>query len=259
MTTKLLAAAQCGALLVAVHFIWGLRNSKRVGLDPALLNRQSERTWKLVAGTFAGVSVLVYVPLAYAFIASAASTIATVAVQALRIFGERHPKRMLVTELLALASVAAAVVATYVFLPGWRVLWPESITKALLGSMINFSFAAVLATGGSYIVRGVLELCGTLPRQPSLKDLDQRSVEDQLRAGRYIGVLERIIVFTFAYFGSFEAIGLLGAAKGWVRSKQFDEDRQFAEYFLVGTLTSIAIAVLAGVTARSLVTALLAK
>lgn len=41
--------------------------------------------------------------------------------------------------------------------------------------------------------------------------------------------------------GSYETIGFIIAGKGLIRAKDF-EDRDFAEYFLIGTLTSVALA-----------------
>lgn len=40
-------------------------------------------------------------------------------------------------------------------------------------------------------------------------------------------------------------MGLIIAAKGLIRVKEF-EDRNFAEYFLVGTLTSVSVAFVLG-------------
>jgi cytochrome b subunit of formate dehydrogenase len=69
----------------------------------------------------------------------------------------------------------------------------------------------------------------------------------EYNAGRIIGMLERIIIFFLVIAGQFTAIGLVIAAKGFTRFKEL-EDRQFAEYVLVGTflsaIFSIAVAVI---------------
>jgi hypothetical protein len=51
--------------------------------------------------------------------------------------------------------------------------------------------------------------------------------------------------------GEYSAVGWIIAAKSLARFKAL-EDREFAEYFLVGTLASFLLAVLAGVGLRIL-------
>ena len=60
-------------------------------------------------------------------------------------------------------------------------------------------------------------------------------------AGRYIGMLERALIYFFALGGAYQAIGFVLAAKGFARFKEMDY-RPFAEYVLIGTLLSTAAA-----------------
>lgn len=64
----------------------------------------------------------------------------------------------------------------------------------------------------------------------------------KFRAGRAIGPLERILAVICIAYGQPTGIGYLMAAKGFVRSKDL-ESRDFAEYFLLGTLSSIILAI----------------
>jgi hypothetical protein len=66
------------------------------------------------------------------------------------------------------------------------------------------------------------------------------------RAGRYIGVLERSLVLTAVLFGKMEFIGYIFAAKSIARYPEMKEGTHFAEYYLIGTLTSISIAFFGG-------------
>ncbi len=85
---------------------------------------------------------------------------------------------------------------------------------------------------------------GALPARPSGKLIDR----DQLGhhdggAGGYgevIGVLERVLILPMIVAGKYEALGLVLAAKTIARHKKM-EDEDFAEYFLVGTLSSILL------------------
>lgn len=67
-------------------------------------------------------------------------------------------------------------------------------------------------------------------------------------AGNYIGILERLFVFTFILTGHFEAIGFLLAAKSIFRFGDLKEakDRKLTEYVLIGTLLSFGIAMFTG-------------
>jgi Protein of unknown function (DUF3307) len=61
------------------------------------------------------------------------------------------------------------------------------------------------------------------------------------RVGEAIGILERLLIVTFVLVGAEAAIGLVIAAKTLARFRQLD-DRDFAEYYLLGTLASVAVA-----------------
>lgn len=58
--------------------------------------------------------------------------------------------------------------------------------------------------------------------------------------GKYIGILERILIIIFIVANQFTGLALLVAMKTIARFKQF-EDKSFAEYYLIGTLLSLII------------------
>jgi hypothetical protein len=102
----------------------------------------------------------------------------------------------------------------------------------------------MVTRGGAFIVRGVLNKVGALP-------LTAQKPEDQIdlvefNRGRIIGLLERFIVLLLMAVQAYQAIAFLMAAKGLIRSKDL-ETRDFAEYFLIGTLASMALALLGGI------------
>jgi hypothetical protein len=152
-----------------------------------------------------------------------------------------------------------------------------------------------LGKGGTYVVRGFLAVAGTMPRfegeqKPLLRgrmevrfdaerDLwvvdgaqlasGEKTEADaaaetggavpagpdrEFRRGRLIGNMERVVLALLALVGSYPAIGFLVTAKGLVRAKEF-EDRDYAEYFLVGTLASTALALTIGTGLRLIVNA----
>lgn len=65
--------------------------------------------------------------------------------------------------------------------------------------------------------------------------------ENDPQVGRIIGKLERIIISVLILCNQFGAIGFVLTAKSIARYKQL-EDKNFAEKYLVGTLTSVLIA-----------------
>jgi hypothetical protein len=71
-------------------------------------------------------------------------------------------------------------------------------------------------------------------------------------AGLYIGWLERFLVITAIMVQSPATVGLILTAKSIARYPEFKSER-FAEYFLIGTLLSISLAILGGVLLARLV------
>ncbi|AQS92955.1 hypothetical protein BXQ17_02210 [Polaribacter sp. BM10] len=69
------------------------------------------------------------------------------------------------------------------------------------------------------------------------------------KAGRYIGILERLFVFTFIVTNHWEAIGFLVAAKSVFRFGDLtsSKDRKLTEYILIGTLLSFGLAIIIGI------------
>jgi hypothetical protein len=72
------------------------------------------------------------------------------------------------------------------------------------------------------------------------------------KLGATIGILERLVVVALVLAGQAAAIGLVIAAKTLARFKQLD-DRKFAEYYLLGTLASVAVALVTGLVAVAVI------
>jgi hypothetical protein len=175
-----------------------------------------------------------------------------------------------------------AVIRSFHLTPRWL---PGSISPAQLAAVCIFaSTLFVVVRGGTYIVRGILSKSGTLPSGKQFNDFPERlpissplpppleasgsvtsitsiaaSVEEppqttidikEYNRGRLIGDLERILLTIVVAAGSYAALAFLVAAKGVVRSDEFDKDRDFAEYFLIGSLSSVLVALFAGMALR---------
>lgn len=110
----------------------------------------------------------------------------------------------------------------------------------LLVALLTQSF--VLST----IIRYAMskwEMPGTANGQESLPE-----------AGKYIGMLERLLIFGFVIAGHWEAVGFLLAAKSIFRFGDLSraKDRKLTEYVLIGTLLSFFLALVVSVAYRYL-------
>jgi len=84
----------------------------------------------------------------------------------------------------------------------------------------------------------------------SPQNIEETKVNGSLQnAGKWIGNLERLLIFLFIIIGKFEAVGFLLAAKSIFRFGDLKqgEDRRLTEYVLIGTLLSFGIAILVGI------------
>lgn len=70
-----------------------------------------------------------------------------------------------------------------------------------------------------------------------------------VNAGKYIGILERLLVFIFIIVGHWEGVGFMIAAKSVFRFSDLAEakQRKLTEYVLIGTLLSFGLAVVTGI------------
>lgn len=157
---------------------------------------------------------------------------------------------------------------------------PGSVSSAKLAAIcIMASTLFVVVRGGTYIVRGVLRKSSDLlterrlrrPASPRLSKVSfesdfegsvtavAASVEEPMEPavdakeynrGRLIGDLERIVLTIVVAAGSYAALAFLVAAKGVVRFDEFEDNREFAEYFLIGSLSSVLVALCAGLALR---------
>ena len=130
--------------------------------------------------------------------------------------------------------------------------WPRYFSPlAILGSLAGSGAQAHL-TGllvciqeANLLVRWLIESLGLRPTRAGLAAGSETAAEAVLsreyNRGRVIGTLERIAVYVLVLQGQYDALGLVLAAKGLARFQNLD-DREFAEYFLIGTFLSVVLA-----------------
>jgi len=121
-----------------------------------------------------------------------------------------------------------------------------TVLRSTLSSSRLYLFLCVyiaVVFGGGYFVQKITSYF--------MQKIDDAVVESKPglpAAGKYIGWLERSLIVTFLITGNPQGIGLLIAAKALARYPEIKEDKRghFAEYFLIGTLTSVSLALFAG-------------
>lgn len=84
--------------------------------------------------------------------------------------------------------------------------------------------------------------------------IQQDSNQSLENAGKYIGILERLFVFTFILTNHWEAVGFLITAKSVFRFGDLrkSRERKLTEYILIGTLLSFGMAMGVGLLATYL-------
>jgi hypothetical protein len=71
-------------------------------------------------------------------------------------------------------------------------------------------------------------------------------------AGKWIGIMERVIILIFVLKNEYGAIGLLIAAKSIIRFNEKDRPEIKTEYLVIGTLMSIGLVLITGLTVKFL-------
>lgn len=138
----------------------------------------------------------------------------------------------------------AVILATWYFLIGQDTAFPE-IWHHSYWYIIT---GAVLLTMPAGIVIGVL-------LSPYADSTGEHAADSLPNAGRYIGILERLLVFLFILLGQWAVIGFLLAAKSVFRFGDLTRarDRKLTEYILIGTLLSFGLAIAVGLGVKFLI------
>lgn len=118
-------------------------------------------------------------------------------------------------------------------------------------SMNEILLWAIAISCVTYVAAIVIMILVSIWRPHTEDDND----DSLAKAGRYIGMLERLFVFGFVVTNHWEGIGFLLAAKSVFRfgDLKASKDRKLTEYILIGTLLSFGIAILCGVMFNKLI------
>lgn len=125
-------------------------------------------------------------------------------------------------------------------------LYWQNNEKELFDFLLSDTFI-ILATAILFLTKpvSIILVILTKPWSDAISTEKEKSLK---YAGKYIGYLERLLVFVFICTNHFEAVGFLLATKSVFRFGDLKEskERKLTEYILIGTLLSFGIALLVG-------------
>ena len=138
-----------------------------------------------------------------------------------------------------LVHIISIITVLLIFLPQYAAGYFEKIGYYYNSTnWIKLSlFLTLITFGGCYFTSAVCQ--GLKPTEKQKKEFAVIQNESLLNAGKYIGIVERAIIFGSILIGRYEIIGFLIAAKSIIRHQDANhKNRMFTEYFLIGTFTS---------------------
>jgi|GEM_PF-4564509 len=127
----------------------------------------------------------------------------------------------------------------------WTFLFTPQFTLPHHTLLYGIGYLFVI-DGGTTIVKGVLNKFPIIMQKVVHDNNNNRQEFEMKNAGELIGIVERLLILTFVLKGSYEAVAFAVAAKSIARFKELD-DKNFAEYYLIGTSVSVAVAVGVGI------------
>ncbi|PTY36855.1 hypothetical protein BGP77_06100 [Saccharospirillum sp. MSK14-1] len=147
--------------------------------------------------------------------------------------------------LIALTLLTEALPA-----PNWQSnmdawLWNAGFSPAqLTRTLIWLTGFLLVANEANLLIRSLFHRFALEPRLNGHDDSADTQVDArEYNAGRVIGILERWLMYlVLVGSANYNVIAIIIAAKGFARFRQLEE-RAFAEYVLIGTLTSTLLTI----------------
>lgn len=116
----------------------------------------------------------------------------------------------------------------------------EGLKKVVVIMYISFSGAYIIPLILDMIYKNIDNYTSILNKIVKIDISDnEKHFIDEVKTGKWIGILERILILIFLYLNQISSIGFVIAVKSLARFKMM-ENKIFAEYYLLGTLISVA-------------------
>ena len=184
----------------------------------------------------------------------------------------------LITALVALLFIgfsywylAVIILVTHIVIDGWKSYRPQTVQYFLIDQflhllvllacwyvafftpddIVSFWDATkfndrfwILVTAYLFLSFPAGIMIGQLTKKWSEKLPQSTGLAD---AGKWIGIVERLIILTLLLQNEYAALGLLMTAKGLLRFSEKDRQEEKTEYVLIGTLVSVLFALTTGI------------
>lgn len=151
----------------------------------------------------------------------------------------------LVDQVLHVVIVAMATLVAMQNMPPMDALWIWWLERRDVILVTTLVVATTVFPAG-YLIRFLLAPWSKhLAASHDNNGTSDGSIDGLANAGLYLGWLERALLVAAFAAGSLTAVGLIVGAKSIARFPEF-KTRAFAEYFLMGTLLSVAFAWIGG-------------
>jgi hypothetical protein len=138
-----------------------------------------------------------------------------------------------------------------VILVCWYVLFLNGEDLVAAWDVFNTKNSLILISAYVFVSFPAGILIGQLTKK--WRDKIKTDTETLGNAGKWIGIIERIVILTLVMNHQYEAIGLLIAAKSLLRFSEANRPEIKTEYLLIGTLISITLAIITGLAALKLI------
>lgn len=127
------------------------------------------------------------------------------------------------------------------------VLYQYNSGSAAIAPWLNAFMANFAFTATEMIKAALLLLIICKPANITFKKIfsaikpsqDVKTMEKNIQVGAKIGSMERLLILVFLFVNEYGAIGLVLTGKSISRYKLISEEKDFAEYYLLGTFFSI--------------------
>ena len=122
-------------------------------------------------------------------------------------------------------------------------IWVSWFSSAAWKLVILIPTIILLTQFGGFLISKFMEYVQPKKKAPVEKqnEKDSEISEGLKNGGKYIGYLERLLIFIFLWFDQYTAFGFLVAAKSILRLPEINQpgdNRAKAEYIIIGTMAS---------------------
>ncbi|MFL5789080.1 MAG: DUF3307 domain-containing protein [Flavisolibacter sp.] len=173
--------------------------------------------------------------------------------------------------------IAIVIFVTHTLIDGWKSYKPDESKYFLIDQLLHllvivicwlvlfFSFGElkedwlkisedthvwIITTALVFLTLPSSILIGELTRKWRQNLVNPQTLAN---AGKWIGIIERVIIFILVLRGQFEAMGLLIAAKSIIRFSENNRPEEKTEYLVIGTLISLSIALIVGLIVKRMI------